>query len=69
MALVLLGDTATSVAEGMEDVLSRIVASKDGLRSASGTIVAPPGWIALTASDTGDPVYIQTVHVRSVSED
>jgi hypothetical protein len=69
MALVLLGDTATSVAEGMEEVLSRIVASKDGLRSGTGTIVAPPGWITLTDSDTGDPIYIQTAHIRSVSED
>ncbi len=69
MALVLLGDTETSVAEEMQDVLSQIVASKDGLRSGSGVIVAPPGWISLTASDTGDPIYIQAAHVLSVRDD
>jgi hypothetical protein len=69
MALVLLGEIETSVAEGLEDVLSRIVASKDGLRSGSGAIVAPPGWITLTASDTDDPIYIQASHVVSVRDD
>jgi hypothetical protein len=69
MALILLGEQETRVAESVEDVLIRIVASKDGLRSSQGTILAPPGWITLRAFDTGEPIYIQAAHVGQVRED
>ncbi len=69
MAQILLGVNEMSVDEGKEDVLSRIVASKDGLRSGSGAILAPPGWMVLTASGTGEQIYFQTVHIAWVRDD
>lgn len=69
MARILLGGVETGVSEELDEVLGRIVAAKDGIRSASGTILAPPGWVALTSADTGDRLYVQIEHVEYVRED
>ena len=69
MARILLGGRETSVAEEVDDVLARIVASKDGIRNPGGIILAPPGWLALTAADTDDPIFVQTEHIGYVRED
>jgi hypothetical protein len=69
MARVLVGETEASVSEELDEVLARVVASKDGIRTSSGKITAPPGWLILTASDTGDPLYVQTAHIGYIRED
>jgi len=43
MARILLGGRETSVFEGADEVLSRIVASRDGIRNRRDALVAPPG--------------------------
>jgi hypothetical protein len=69
MARILLDGTEVDVAEDVEDTLGRIVNSRDGLRLGSGTIVAPPGWVTLTAADTGDALYVQVARIDCVRED
>ncbi|HYB24307.1 MAG TPA: hypothetical protein VED41_10945 [Solirubrobacteraceae bacterium] len=69
MALILLGETETAVAEELDDVLALIVAAKDGIRNSSGNILAPPGWVLLTASDTGERIYVQAERIGYVRED
>jgi hypothetical protein len=69
MARILLDDTEVEVSEEVDDVLGRIVNSRDGLRRGSGAIVAPAGWIVLTASDGDDPIYVQVARIGYVRED
>jgi hypothetical protein len=69
MARILLDGLETSVFEGADEVLSRIVASRDGIRNGNGAIVAPAGWVLLTAGDTGDDLYVPTDHIAYVRED
>jgi hypothetical protein len=69
MARILLGGCETSVFERADEVLSRIVASRDGIRNRNDTLVAPPGWVLLTAGDTGDDLYVPTDHIAYVRED
>ncbi|HTU77697.1 MAG TPA: hypothetical protein VMF09_02940 [Solirubrobacteraceae bacterium] len=69
MARILLSGRETSVSEGVEEVLARIVASKDGIRNSSGNILAPPGWVTLTAGESGEQLYVQTEHIGYVRED
>jgi hypothetical protein len=69
MARILLDETEIEVSEDVEEILSRIVNSRDGLRRGSGAIVAPPGWVILTASGTGDEIYLQVAHIAYVRED
>lgn len=69
MARILLDDMEIEVSEGAEDILNRIVNSRDGLRRGSGAIVAPPGWVILTAPDAGDPIYVQVARIGYVRED
>jgi|HubBroStandDraft_1064217.scaffolds.fasta_scaffold1676309_1 hypothetical protein len=69
MARILVGGTETSVAEEMSDVLALVVQSKDGIRNTSGTILAPSGWLKLTAADSGDQMYVQAEHIGYVRED
>jgi hypothetical protein len=68
MARILLDETEIEVAEEVEEILNRIVNSRDGLRRGSGAIVAPPGWVILTTPDTGE-LYIQVAHIAYVRED
>jgi hypothetical protein len=69
MARIQVGGTETSVAEEMSEVLALVVQSKDGIRNTSGTILAPPGWVKLTAADSGDGLYVQAEHIGYVRED
>jgi len=69
VARILLDETEIEVAEDVEDVLNRIVNSKDGLRRGSGAILAPPGWLIVTASGTGDEIYVQVARIGCVRED
>jgi hypothetical protein len=69
MARILVGGTETSVAEEMSEVLALVVQSKDGIRNSSGTILAPAGWLKLTAADSGDGLYVQAEHIGYVRED
>ena len=69
MARILLDGIEIDVAEDAEDILNRIVNSRDGVRLASGAIVAPPGWVIVTAQDTGDPIYVQVARIACVRED
>jgi hypothetical protein len=68
MARILLGGRETSVSEGVDEVLKRIVASRDGIRQGNGIIVAPPGWVMLT-TDAGDDIYIPTDQIGYIRED
>jgi hypothetical protein len=69
MARILVGEIEVGVSEDVDDVLNRIVGSRDGIRLGSGTIVAPPGWLTLTESDTGEPLYVQASRVGYVRPD
>jgi hypothetical protein len=69
MARILVDEREIEVSEEVEDILTRVVNSRDGLRLASGTIVAPPGWVVLSAQDTGDAIYVQVAHIGYVRED
>jgi hypothetical protein len=66
MALILLDETEIAVSEDVEDILTRIVNARDGLRLGSGTIVAPPGWVILSDADTDAPVYVQVARIGCV---
>jgi hypothetical protein len=69
MARILLDETEIEVAEEVEEVLGRIVNARDGLRRGSGAIIAPPGWVLLTASGTGEEIYLQVARIAYVRED
>ncbi len=69
MTRVLLDETEITVSEDVDEVLSRIVNSRDGIRRGSGAIVAPPGWVTVTASDSGGEMYVQVAHIGYVRED
>jgi hypothetical protein len=68
MARILLGETEIEVREDVEETLKRIVDARDGLRRGSGAIVAPPGWVILTAADTSE-IYVQVARIGYVRED
>jgi hypothetical protein len=69
MARILLDDTEIDVSEDVEDTLSRIVNSRDGLRHGSGAIMAPAGWVVLTTRDNGEALYVQVARIGYVRED
>jgi hypothetical protein len=68
MAHILLDETEIEVAEDAEGALNRIVNARDGLRRGNGAIVAPPGWVSLTAAD-GSDIYVQVARIAYVRED
>lgn len=68
MASILFDQAPITVAEDVDEVLSRVVNSRDGLRHGNGTILAPAGWILLTEADTGEPLYVQVSRVGYVRE-
>ena len=68
VARILLDEVELEVSEDSEEILARIVNARDGLRHGSGRIVAPPGWVVLSAADTGEPVYVQVVNISYVHE-
>jgi hypothetical protein len=68
MARILLDETEIDVSEDVEEILNRIVHSRDGLRRGSGAIVAPPGWLLVTAPHSGDPIYVQVARIGYVCD-
>jgi hypothetical protein len=69
MASILFDQAALSVSEDVDEVLSRVVNSRDGLRRGNGSILAPAGWIVLTEVDSREPIYVQVSRVGYVRED
>jgi hypothetical protein len=69
MASILFDQAALSVSEDVDEVLTRVVNSRDGLRRGNGSILAPAGWIVLSESDTGEPIYVQVSRVGYVRAD
>lgn len=69
MARILLDDTEIEVSESVEDILAKIVSSRDGLRLGGGAIVAPAGWLVATASGSHDEVYVQVARIGCVRDD
>ena len=69
LARIMLEGTEVAVSEGAEEELNRIVNSRDGLRHGSGAIVAPPGWVILTAPDSEGAIYFQVARIGWVRED
>jgi hypothetical protein len=69
MARIVLDETEIEVAEDVEEILNRIVNSRDGLRRGSGAIVAPPGWVVVTAAGGDEEIYLQVARVAYVRED
>jgi hypothetical protein len=68
MARILLDETEIEVNEDVEEVLNKIVNARDGLRRGSGAIIAPPGWVILTAAG-GEEIYVQVARIAYVRED
>jgi hypothetical protein len=68
MARILFDQTELDVSEDVEEVLSRVVAARDGLRRDNGSIVAPAGWIALTEAHTDNSIYVQVERVGYVCD-
>jgi hypothetical protein len=68
VARILLDETEIEVAEDVEEALNRIVNSRDGLRRGNGAIVAPAGWVILTAPDSSE-IYLQVARIGYVRED
>jgi hypothetical protein len=68
MARILLDEIEIEVAEDVEETLGRIVNARDGLRRGDGAILAPPGWVILTAADTSE-IYVQVARIGYVRED
>jgi hypothetical protein len=68
MARILVGETELDVSEDAEEILARIVDSRDGLRHGSGAIVAPPGWVSLSQLGLGAPVFVQVSRIGYVRE-
>jgi hypothetical protein len=69
MARILLDETEIEVAEEVQDVLGKIVNARDGLRHGNGKIIAPAGWVILTAAGTGEEIYLQVARIAYVRED
>ncbi len=69
MASILFDQAALSVAEDVDEVLARVVNSRDGLRRGNGSILAPAGWIVLTEADSGEQLYVQVSRLGYVRED
>jgi hypothetical protein len=69
VARILLDQTEIEVSEEAEEILTAIVNSRDGLRSESGRILSPPGWLSLTQPGLGEAIYVQVSHIGYVRED
>ena len=66
MARILLDGLEVEAAEDADEILARIVTARDGLRLGSGAIIAPSGWVSVTAPLTDDPIFIQVSRVGFV---
>ena len=63
MGRILIDSKELEVSEDLEGILAQIVSSRDGVRLGSGVVVAPAGWVMLTAPETGDPIYVQVARI------
>lgn len=68
MARILFDQAEIDVSEDVEEVLNRVVNSRDGLRRGNGSIIAPAGWLVLTEANTDKPIYIQVGRVGYVCD-
>lgn len=68
MARLLVDGTEVEVGEDVEDVLNRIVSARDGVRRGNGAIVAPPGWMLLSAPGIDEPIFIQVARIGCVRD-
>ena len=68
MARVMFDQVEIDVSEDVDEVLKRVVNSRDGLRRPNGSIIAPAGWILLTEPTTDKPIYLQVGRVSYVCE-
>jgi hypothetical protein len=69
MGRILIDSKELEVSEDLETILAHIASSKDGVRLGSGVIVAPKGWIVLTAPETGEPIYVQVARIAYVRKE
>ena len=69
MGRILIDAQEIEVAEDLATILANIVSSRDGVRLGSGVVVAPAGWVVLSAPETGDPIYIQVSRIGYVRKD
>jgi hypothetical protein len=69
MARIVLDDTEIEVSESVEEILAKIVSSRDGLRLGGGAIVAPAGWLVATALGSDDQIYVQVARIGCVRGD
>lgn len=69
MARISLDGIEVVVAEDLDVVLSRLVASRDGIRRGNGQIKAPPGWMVLTDAVSGEEIYVHTARLGYLRED
>jgi hypothetical protein len=68
MARILFDQAQLDVSEDADEVLNRVVNSRDGLRRGNGSIIAPAGWVVLTEADTDRPIYVQVERVGYVCD-
>jgi|HubBroStandDraft_6_1064221.scaffolds.fasta_scaffold606782_2 hypothetical protein len=68
MARILLEATEIEVVEDVAHVLGKIVNARDGVREDGDRIVAPAGWIVVSALGTGTQLYLQVARISCVSE-
>lgn len=68
MARILFDQAQLDVTEDVEEVLNRVVNSRDGLRRGNGSIIAPAGWVVLTEADSDTPIYVQVGRVGDVCD-
>jgi len=66
MASIVFDRLTLEVSEDVEEILSRVVNSRDGLRNGNGAILAPAGWVVLTHADTGEDLYVQVARLDCV---
>ena len=69
MGRILVDSKELDVSEDVDGILAHIVGSKDGVRLGSGVVVAPAGWVVLTAPETGEPIYVQVSRIGYVRKD
>lgn len=69
MARIVIDGRDISVNEGVEEVLARIVASREAIRRSNGTITAPSGWMTPSESPHGEEIYVQVERLSCLRED
>jgi hypothetical protein len=68
MARILFDQAEIDVSEDVQEVLGRVVNSRDGLRRPNGSIIAPSGWVVLTEAITDKQVFVQVARIGYVCD-